>query len=403
MKKTLALVLSLVLTVVCAFPAFASDGATCVTVNGEAKNLIAYNIAGNNYFKLRDVANILKGTDAQFDVVWNASLGSVEITSGVPYSTAEDVTDEVLTNPVALPSITPIYKDGAQVLLAAYNIGGNNYFKLRDLGAVIGFGVDWTLEQGIMIDTAKEYVYPVVSDFALNVETLGLVGKTKAQVDAKFGQGTYSWEFGMVDYGNGIMLGYNSLGGEPADTDCASTMYVSMDKLFYNCPDTLSPELIASAFTHTYSYTDEMDGAGVLSGFYCGKSIDFYTDYGINRSSYAFININNPYPGAIEGVKLSTEEQSDNVYIDFVGYYTDPETQSCFTLMFKNMHWTADMYLVRVLSGEYECEELDFHTLLLKDEFAGSFEMKWSDDYSTVTVTNLEYADVSTPWVFYKQ
>ena len=206
MKKTLALVLSLVLTVVCAFPAFASDGATCVTVNGEAKNLIAYNIAGNNYFKLRDVANILKGTDAQFDVVWNASLGSVEITSGVPYSTAEDVTDEVLSNPVALPSITPIYKDGAQVLLAAYNIGGNNYFKLRDLGAAIGFGVDWTLEQGIMIDTAKEYVYPVVSDFALNVETLGLVGKTKAQVDAKLGQGTYSWEFGMVDYGNGIML-----------------------------------------------------------------------------------------------------------------------------------------------------------------------------------------------------
>ncbi len=85
-----------------------------------------------------------------------------------------------------------------------------------------------------------------------------LLPKNKAQVDAKLGQGTYSWEFGMVDYGNGIMLGYNSLGEEHADIACADTMYVSMDKLFYNCPDALSSELIASAFTHSYSYIDEM-------------------------------------------------------------------------------------------------------------------------------------------------
>ena len=81
MKKTLALVLSLVLTVVCALPAFASDGATCVTVNGEAKNLIAYNIAGNNYFKLRDLGEFL-----DFYVGWDGINKVISIDTSRSYN-----------------------------------------------------------------------------------------------------------------------------------------------------------------------------------------------------------------------------------------------------------------------------------------------------------------------------
>ena len=41
---------------------------------------------------------------------------------------------------------------------AAYNIGGNNYFKLRDIGQAMNFGVDWdSTKRTIAIDTSKAY------------------------------------------------------------------------------------------------------------------------------------------------------------------------------------------------------------------------------------------------------
>ena len=49
-------------------------------------------------------------------------------------------------------------KDGAEVQLTAYNIGGNNYFKLRDIGAAFDFGVEWDgAQNSIVIDPTKSY------------------------------------------------------------------------------------------------------------------------------------------------------------------------------------------------------------------------------------------------------
>jgi hypothetical protein len=51
-----------------------------------------------------------------------------------------------------------IILDGRKVPFTAYNIGGNNYFKLRDIGAAFDFGVDWDGAQNtIVIDTSKGY------------------------------------------------------------------------------------------------------------------------------------------------------------------------------------------------------------------------------------------------------
>lgn len=48
--------------------------------------------------------------------------------------------------------------DGKPVRLDAFTIydsqnNGYTYYKLRDLGSVLGFGVDWTDGQGITIST----------------------------------------------------------------------------------------------------------------------------------------------------------------------------------------------------------------------------------------------------------
>lgn len=53
-------------------------------------------------------------------------------------------------------SSQPIYVDGQQVELEAYNIGGNNYVKLRDVGKAVGFNVSWD-GSAVQIDSDAPY------------------------------------------------------------------------------------------------------------------------------------------------------------------------------------------------------------------------------------------------------
>lgn len=43
----------------------------------------------------------------------------------------------------AEPTWQPIFVDGQQVEMQAYNIAGHNYVKLRDMGKQVGFNVYW--------------------------------------------------------------------------------------------------------------------------------------------------------------------------------------------------------------------------------------------------------------------
>ena len=55
----------------------------------------------------------------------------------------------------AIPTWQPIYVDGQQVEMEAYNIGGHNYVKLRDAGKQVGFNVYW--QDGVQVDTTSPY------------------------------------------------------------------------------------------------------------------------------------------------------------------------------------------------------------------------------------------------------
>ena len=56
---------------------------------------------------------------------------------------------------IAEPTWQPIYVDGKQVAMEAYNIAGHNYVKLRDIGSQVGFNVYWS--SGVQIDTGNPY------------------------------------------------------------------------------------------------------------------------------------------------------------------------------------------------------------------------------------------------------
>lgn len=130
-----------------------------VTVNGKQVSFDAYNINNNNYFKLRDVAQIIRGTDKQFNVTWDGAKNAINLLSNTAYKTVGGelkAGDGKVKN--ATLSTSTIYKDGVAVTLTAYNINGNNYFKLRDLGETFNFDVSWDSKNNtVVIDTSKGY------------------------------------------------------------------------------------------------------------------------------------------------------------------------------------------------------------------------------------------------------
>ncbi|MBE7015589.1 MAG: hypothetical protein E7417_02060 [Ruminococcaceae bacterium] len=131
-----------------------------VLINGNEVAFTAYNIGGNNYFKLRDIASAINGTNKKISVGWDSDNNAVAIMSKMAYS---NIGGELVVNSYASktePQISnqKIFVDGKLTTFMAFNIDGNNYIKLRDLGEVFDFAVNWNESvQTIEINTNQGY------------------------------------------------------------------------------------------------------------------------------------------------------------------------------------------------------------------------------------------------------
>lgn len=130
-----------------------------VLVNGTSVPFDAYNIGDNNYFKLRDLAQVLSGTGKQFEVTWDGTNNAINLLSGKPYTTVGgELAAGNGTGKTASLTNSTVYLDGSPVVLTAFNISDNNYFKLRDIGAAFDFNVTWDgTRNTIVIDTTQSY------------------------------------------------------------------------------------------------------------------------------------------------------------------------------------------------------------------------------------------------------
>ena len=89
-KNLLALLLVVVLTLALGAPALAAKTVLSkqnLTVNGQPVDCQKYNIDGYNYFKLRDLAELLDGTTSQFNVDYDKAANAMVITTGQAYTT----------------------------------------------------------------------------------------------------------------------------------------------------------------------------------------------------------------------------------------------------------------------------------------------------------------------------
>ncbi len=143
----------------CPLTSSAAATLSSITVDGKAVGFEAYNFDDSNYFKLRDLAMTLNGTGKQFEVGYNSKSDTITLTSGKAYTpVGGELTAGSNYSAAASINLAVVYLDGVEYTLQAYNIGGYNYVKLRDLAAVINFGVTYyAATDSIAINTAVGY------------------------------------------------------------------------------------------------------------------------------------------------------------------------------------------------------------------------------------------------------
>ena len=132
-----------------------------VIINGTKVPFEAYTIDNRTYFKLRDLAMVLKVSDKQFEVSWDGAQNAINLLSGQAYTVSGGELalsgNHSIKN--AVLSTAKVYINGTEATLTAYVIDGRTYFKLRDLGAAINFGLAWDgAANTISINTAASYV-----------------------------------------------------------------------------------------------------------------------------------------------------------------------------------------------------------------------------------------------------
>lgn len=125
-----------------------------VSVDGRDVPLFAFNIGGFNFFMLRDIAFLLNGTPGQFEIAWDGLANAINLIPGQPYTPVgtEFAGLGLLEAATAVPATAALLIDGQTApFIRAYNINGSNFFMLRELGEVLGFGVDFDEESGTIL------------------------------------------------------------------------------------------------------------------------------------------------------------------------------------------------------------------------------------------------------------
>ena len=124
----------------------------------------------------------------------------------------------------ARPSSQPIYVDGQRVDMTAYNIGGNNYVRLRDIGRAVDFGVTYdAATNSVYINSTQPYQDEVQSAATVTEESVQAV---LAQLKQTYPTGT---EFPTP---------YRSTSGGPyrRGTHCSGWATLCSDAAFGNLP-----------------------------------------------------------------------------------------------------------------------------------------------------------------------
>jgi len=147
-------------------PKIAYASTQTVEVDGEPVEFEMYSLLSKtgkpvNYIKARDLAQVLNGTPAQFNVGYDD--GGVNLEPGEPYvSIGTEMHTPFSGDRAYTVPENPTKVNGEEAKLKAIMLTGNKgggytYYKLRHLGKALNFNVGWSSERGVFIETDKPY------------------------------------------------------------------------------------------------------------------------------------------------------------------------------------------------------------------------------------------------------
>lgn len=303
MKKIIKILIVMTILFLIRSVSFASEGTvnqteSKVLVNGELIEFEAYMIDGNNYFKLRDIAKVVSGTEKQFEVSWDNENHIINLISASPYtSVGGELVKGDGVSKSAISNKSSIYRDGLLIEnLEAYTINGNNFFKLRDLTQEFNIGVGYNAATKLItVDTTIDYVSPTEV-----FEEVLVVDKTYDRVEAEEENTIIvgsARKDSITDDGGGEAIGYFQRKGDSIT--------------FKSCP---------SANSLTFRYANIMDITGVML-YIDGKKIDtliFPNTQGYNAYKEITFNASIPENANVK-IELGAEGALNIDYIDFNG------------------------------------------------------------------------------------
>lgn len=120
----------------------ASPTSQKIFFDGKEVSLSVYQIDGYNYFKLRDVAALCRGTDAKFNVKYNLDNGKISVTPGEEYAQqdANQRTDFGKTQETEIRNLNIAVLEQNRQVKTAF-LDGHNYMRLRDLGRLLDLDI----------------------------------------------------------------------------------------------------------------------------------------------------------------------------------------------------------------------------------------------------------------------
>lgn len=155
MKNLKIIICSLIIAMIPGFTRALIPSDQGIHLNDREVEISGVKHNGFNYYRLRDLAYILKDTRAQFEVGYDKEKKMIVIETKTEY-TGDKIDPAKLGESLSVVDI-PISIDKNLTHLEVVNVGGYNYFRLRDLGTLVGFEVNYNPEnKRIDLVTEKE-------------------------------------------------------------------------------------------------------------------------------------------------------------------------------------------------------------------------------------------------------
>jgi len=137
-----------------------------ISVDGNVQSVSCYNIKGYNYFKLRDVAKLMMGTQKGFDIELTQNGKPIAVVGKTYTANGDELSPlnnkSIKVNP-KFQSLSAMPKEGTYsntFVFKTYNIANYNYMSLRDIALAVDFSLGYDeASKTINIDSSSNYVY----------------------------------------------------------------------------------------------------------------------------------------------------------------------------------------------------------------------------------------------------